>query len=393
MTSPPRVPLFDLAAQNRPLQQEIEAALRAVVESQEFVLGTQGTAFEAEFAEYCGTRFAVGCASGSDALLLALMALEIGPGDQVVCPSLTFFATASAIARLGATPVFADIDPRTYNLDPDHCAKVAAGCPRLRAILPVHLFGRVAELDPLLALASEREIPLIEDAAQSVGATDARGKMSGSIGRLGAFSLYPTKNLGAMGDAGMIITDDEALFERLLRLRGHGARERYYHHEIGINSRLDELQAAVLRIKLRHLDSWNAARQANAKRYDEAFEAAGAIRSGHGESLADATLPLGTPEPASHTSGHVYHHYCVRVSSDRRDALRKHLAVHGIGSETYYPLGLHQQECFRNLDPTHLPETEAATQQSLALPIHPGLTEAQIAHVTDTTIRYLARGI
>lgn len=389
MTSPLRVPLFDLAAQNQPLQAEILAAIHAVVESEEFVLGEQGKAFEAEFAAYCGSRFAVGCASGSDALLLALMALEIGPGDQVVCPSLTFFATASAVTRLGATPIFADVDARTYNLDPDHCAKVIAGCTRLRAILPVHLFGRLAELDALMARAVERGVPLVEDAAQSIGATDAKGRVSGSIGKLGCFSLYPTKNLGAMGDAGVIVTDDEALFEHLLHLRGHGARERYYHQEVGINSRLDELQAAVLRVKLRHLDAWNATRQTNAQRYDEAFEAEGAIAGGHGQELADAPLPLGTPLPTSHRAGHVYHHYCIRVPSRLRDGLKSHLANQGIGSETYYPLGLHQQECFRHLGQTHLPETESATQETLALPIHPGLTPPQQDHVTKTTTNYL----
>lgn len=393
MDSTRQVPLFDLAVHNEPLRLEIEAAMRAVVASQHFVLGQQGAAFEAEFAEYCGTRFAVGCASGSDALLLALMALDVGPGDQVVCPAFTFFATASAVSRLGATPVFADVDPRTYDLDPEQTRKTAARCKQLRAVLPVHLFGRVADTDALLAIADEHGVPLVEDAAQSIGATDESGRRSGAIGLAGCFSLYPTKNLGAMGDAGIIVTNDESLAERLLHLRGHGARERYFHREVGINSRLDELQAAVLRVKLRHLDAWNEQRRENARRYDEQLGAAGAVSGAKGAALEDATLPVGTPAPAPHTTGHVYHHYCIRVPAARRDGLKAHLRAHEIGTESYYPLGLHQQECFRELGHRagDLPETEAAAEEALVLPVHPGVTPEQTDRIVETVVAYLKR--
>lgn len=379
MSTPDAIPFLDLEAENGPLQQEIEAALRGVVESQLFVNGPEVEAFEQEFAHYCGARFAIGCASGSDSLLLALMALGIEAGDQVVCPSFTFFATASAVTRLGGTPVFADIDRRSFNLDPEQARKAAARCPQLRAVIPVDLFGEMADMSAFTALGAELGVPIVADTAQSVGASDPDGNRAGSLGTLACFSLYPTKNLGALGDAGVIVTSDPELASRLRLLREHGAQERYYHREIGINSRLDSLQAAVLRVKLRHLDRWNEKRRANAAHYGTCF--------------AQAATGLGVSTPEESGGGrHVYHQYAIRVPAEHRDGLRSALAEAGIGTQIYYPLGLHQQACFQHLGHVGPPltETEAAARESLCLPIHPGLTPALIERVVDTTAAYLS---
>ena len=380
MSSRETIPFLDLEAENKPLQPQIEAAMRRVIESRLFVLGPDVEAFEAEFARYCGRRFAVGCASGSDALLLALMALGIEPGDQVVCPSYTFFATASAISRLGATPVFADIDRSSFNLDPEQARKAAARCSRLRALLPVDLFGQMADTASFRRLGDELEVPLVADAAQSVGARDADGNRAGSVGSMACFSLYPTKNLGALGDGGVVVSDDPDLAERIRMLRGHGAREQYYHQEIGINSRLDSIQAAVLRVKLQHLDTWNEKRRSNAAHYTTCFAEAG------------KDLELSTPDVSPAGGHHVYHQYAIRVRGSLRDALHHFLAESGIGSQIYYPLGLHQQRCFADLPHAErdLPETESAASQTLCLPIHPGLTHAQIERVVETTAGFLS---
>lgn len=385
------IPLLDLEAENRPLRPEIDAALARVVDSGHFVLGPDVEAFEEELARYCGTRFAVGCASGSDAVLLALMALDLKPGDQVVCPSYTFFATASAITRLGGTPVFVDIDPHSYNLDAEQARKAAARCSQLRAILPVDLFGQIADMTALLSLGDELGVPIVCDAAQSVGARDAEGRRAGSLGELSSLSLYPTKNLGAFGDAGVVLTDNSELAERLRLLRVHGAQELYFHHEVGINSRLDSLQAAVLRVKLPHLDAWNDARRANAASYDAHFAAAGAGNGIHGEALEGIELPLSTPALTPSGGRPVYHQYAVRVPARLRDGLQRELSEHGIGTRIYYPLGLHQQECFAYLgyNEGDLPETEAAARESLCLPVHPSVTEGQIERVVETTRRFL----
>jgi dTDP-4-amino-4,6-dideoxygalactose transaminase len=385
------IPLFDLGRQNEPLREEIDRALGRVVDSQHFLLGAETRAFEQELASYCGTRFAVGCASGSDALLLALMAAEVGSGDQVLCPAYTFFATASAVTRLGATPVFADILPGSYNLDPEQARKVAARCSRLRALLPVHLFGQLCDTDSLLELAEELDVPLIEDAAQSIGARDARGRRAGAVGQVGCFSLYPTKNLGALGDAGAIVTDDPGQADRIQALRIHGARERYYHPEVGLCARLDALQAAVLRVKLPHLDGWNRSRRRNAARYDEHFQVSGATTGTSGQALEASALPLATPAVSPSAGEHVYHHYTIRVPARLRDALREHLSANRIGTEIYYPLGLHQQECFRALGYREgdLPETEAAARETLVLPVHPGLDGSQIDRVAEVVVEFL----
>lgn len=359
------VPLLDMRRQYEPLQAELEAAAIAVLRSGQYVLGPAVTDLERGIAEYCGAKHAVGCASGSDALLLALMAAGIGPGDEVIVPSFTFFATASAVWRLGAKAVLADIDPGSFNIDP---AEVAARItPATRAIIPVHLFGQCADIAGIRAAcqasdATNGKVWIIEDACQAIGA-ERHGGRAGSLADMGCLSFYPTKNLGGMGDGGMLTANDDALAEKLRLLRGHGMQPRYYHQVVGINSRLDSLQAALLSVKLPHLERWSNARERNAERYTELFVNAG----------LDEVLVL--PLPA--TEGrHVWNQYVVRIHDGQRDALRTHLAERKIGSEIYYPLCLHQQVCFESLGygPGSLPQSELAAAEVLALPIYPELT-------------------
>jgi len=390
MSSPPRVPALDLRAQYATIRNEVRAAVDRVFEKQAFILGEEVESLERELAAFCEARFAIACGSGSDALLLALMALEIGPGDEVICPAFTFFATAGAVSRLGARPVFVDIDPASYNLDPAATRAAAARCTRLRAILPVHLYGGAADQDALLALAEEHGVPLVEDAAQAIGARDASGRRIGGRSRVACFSFYPTKNLGGAGEGGFLSTDDADLAERLRRLRVHGSSRRYVHEELGMNSRLDALQAAVLRVKLRHLDAWNAARCRHAAAYDEAFARAGARPSTL--PLAAGGLPLRTPAPVAVPALHVYHQYVIRVPAALRDPLRDHLAARGIGSDVYYPLGLHLQQCFASLGHREgdLPETERAAREVVALPIYPELSDAQREYVVTSVLDFVA---
>jgi dTDP-4-amino-4,6-dideoxygalactose transaminase len=361
--------LLDLARQHGPLREEVAAALMQVYDSGQFVLGPQVTLLEKNVAAYCQAKHAVGCASGSDALLLALMALNVGPGDEVIVPSFTFFATASAVTRLGARPIFADLDPETFNIDPMAVARLANS--HTRAIIPVHLFGQCADMEALTGIAAFQNIALVEDAAQAIGA-EFDGRRAGSMGSIGCLSFYPTKNLGGAGDGGMLTTNRDELADRLQLLRGHGMRPRYYHHEVGINSRLDSFQAAVLNVKMPLLDGWCELRQANAVRYNELFR----------EAKLDhiVGLPLSNPR-----CRHVWNQYVVRVPDGRRDALRQHLSEAKIGSEIYYPLGLHQQECFKHLGygPGDLPETERAAGEVLALPIFPELTAAEQKTTVD----------
>ena len=390
MTAPQTVGLLDLPRQNAEIRDEIDAALRRVVDSQSFVLGPEVEAFEREFASYCRSRFAVGCASGSDALLLALTALGVSPGDEVICPAYTFFSTAGSIARLGARPVFADIEPGSFNLDPEAARRAALRCKRLVAILPVDLFGQLADMQPLLALGEEHGARVIEDAAQAVGAEDAVGRRAGSAASVGCFSLYPSKNLGAFGDAGIVTTDEPELADRMRMLRVHGASKPYFHEVVGFNSRLDALQAAVLRVKLRHLDRWTDARRANAAYYDSCFASAGA--SAEPDALGAAALPLQLPRPTTDHARHVYHQYVIRVPAERREALRRELAEHQIATAIYYPLGLHQQTCFAPLGhaPGDLPETEAAARENLALPVHPQLGRSQLDRVVERVVSFLS---
>jgi dTDP-4-amino-4,6-dideoxygalactose transaminase len=385
MTSPNRqagsnaedqgVPLLELGRQHAELKEQIAAALTRVWESGWFVLGPEVEQLERNIAAYCQAKHAIGCASGSDALLLSLMACDVGPGDEVILPSFTFFATASAVTRLGAKPVFADIEPETFNVAPSAVQRLLG--PATKAIVPVHLFGQCAQMDAICGLAGDAGVPVIEDAAQAIGA-ELAGRRAGSMGQMGCLSFYPTKNLGGAGDGGMLTTNCDELAERLRLLRVHGMRPRYYHGVVGINSRLDAFQAAVLNVKLPQLDRWTEMRQANAQRYTEMFTSAGLDRL------------LGLP-PVAAQRRHVWNQYVVRVPGRRRDELRQFLAEARIGSEIYYPVGLHQQECFGYLGcaPADLPETLRATEEVLALPIFPELTAGQQQRVVDRIAAFL----
>ena len=369
------VPLLDLKGQYRALKAELDEAVGRVVESQYFILGPEVAALEQEIAAYSGATHGIGMSSGTDALLAALMALEVGPGDEVVTSTFTFFATAGVIARLGARPVFVDIDPATFNLDP--AAAAAALGPRTRALIPVHLYGRMADMDALMAAAESRAVPVIEDAAQAIGASDAQGRRAGSIGQQGCFSFFPSKNLGGFGDGGMIVTSDTRVTERLRRLRMHGMEPKYYHAEVGGNFRLDALQAAVLRVKLPHLDGWSAARRRNADRYRELF------------AEVAPQAPVVLPGDAA---GHIYNQFVIRA--ERRDALQAFLKEQGIGTEIYYPVPLHLQECFADLGyrAGDLPHAEAAALEVLALPIYPELSDAQLVRVVDAIAEFYRGG-
>jgi dTDP-4-amino-4,6-dideoxygalactose transaminase len=378
--APENVPLLDINRDNRPRRAEFVEALTRVLDSGRFLFGPDVVEFEGEVASSSQVENAVSCASGSDALLLSLMALDIGPGDEVVVPSFTFFASVSCITRLGATPVFVDIRPDTFNIDPEKIE--AAITANTKAIIPVHLFGQCAEIDRICQLAGNHDIAVIEDAAQSIGAA-YHSRPAGSWGLTGCFSFYPTKNLGGMGDGGMMTTGNAATADRLRLLAGHGMRPRYYHQVLGINSRLDTFQAAVLRIKLRHLPEAIESRGAIAARYDRLLGEAGLV----GE---DQLILPGRDENASH----VWNQYAIRVRGDRRDALRAHLAEHGVGTEIYYPVPMHLQQCFADLDVdrTTLVETERASQEVLNLPIFPSLTEAEQHRVVDVIAAYYAAG-
>jgi dTDP-4-amino-4,6-dideoxygalactose transaminase len=354
------VPLLDFSRQHDPLFDEIIESLTKVCRSNWYVLGPEVTRLEKSVAEYCQAEHAVGCASGSDSLLLALMALDVGPGDEVIVPSFTFFATASVVTRLGATPVFADIEPKTFNIDPaDVRAKLTDST---KAIIPVHLFGQCADMDELCQIAEEAGVSLVEDMAQSIGAK-YENRLAGGIGTIGCISFYPTKNLGGAGDGGMLTTNDEKLAQRLSNLRGHGMNPRYYHSEIGINSRLDAFQAAFLNVKFPHLDEYADARAANADRYFELFSQANLEQF--------VQLPVTAPNRR-----HVWNQYVVRIADGKRDELRAFLQEKKVGAEIYYPLGLHDQECFKYLGygKGDLPETDRAAEEVLALPIYPELT-------------------
>lgn len=381
------VPLIDLDAQHASMREELMAAIARVVVSGRFILGPEVRALEDEIARYVGTKYAIGCASGSDALLLALMALDIGPGDEVITTPYTFFATASAIVRLGARPVFVDIDPVTYNIDPRAIA--AAVTPRTRAVIPVHLFGQCADMHAIREVCAPQSIPIIEDAAQAIGAEDG-GRRAGSMSTIGCFSFYPTKNLGAMGDGGLLVTDDDALAKRLRVLRAHGAEDKYRHRWVGINSRLDELQAAILRVKLKRLDDWSEARRRNAARYARLFAEAELLEAG--APSRGSRLAIALPQEREGVR-HVFNQYVVRLFGGRRDAVRTHLEERGVTTEVYYPVPLHLQECFASLGYREgdFPEAERAARESLALPIYAELTEDQQRYVVRAMRHALAR--
>jgi dTDP-4-amino-4,6-dideoxygalactose transaminase len=357
-----QVPIFDLNRANSEVRDEILEAFANVYDSGRFLYGPQVGQLETTVASICNTQHAVACASGSDALLLSLMVLDIQPGDEVIVPSFTFFATASAVARLGAKIIFADIEPNTYNVSPKSVMEKLTS--RTRAIIPVHLFGQSADMNQISRIAADREITLIEDAAQAIGAA-YHGRPVCSWGQMGCISFYPTKNLGGFGDGGMIAVNSDTLADRLRLLAGHGMRPRYYHKEIGINSRLDTLQAAGLLVKIHHLNEYNQSRRQIAARYSQMLSETNLVGLG--------AIELPYQDPAAH---HVWNQYSLRVSGGQRDALRQYLTERNVGSEIYYPIPLHEQECFRNLgyQPEDLPETHRASLEIMHLPIYPGLT-------------------
>ena len=368
-----KVPLIDLRGQHQFLRPQLLEAVERVIDSQQFVLGSEVEALEEEIADYCTAEFAIGCASGSDALLLALMSLDLKAGDEVITTPFTFFATGASITRLGAHPRFVDIDPRTYNIDP---AQVEAAInPKTRAILPVHLYGQCADMDRLLEISKRHGLPIVEDAAQAIGAED-RGRRAGSMGQLGCFSFYPTKNLGGAGDGGMLVTDEPALAQRLRRLRVHGGKTEYHHDEVGINSRLDALQAAILRVKFKHLDEWSEARREKAAFYTELLEETG------------LNVEF-TPPFVRSSVRHIFHQYVIRAPQQSDDVIN-HLSLHGVGSKVYYPVPLHLQECFAYLGYRNgqFPEAERAAKQTLALPCFPEITEEQQRYVVDVLARF-----
>ena len=365
------VPFISLIAQHQTLAHEVTAAVGRVLAEQKFILGDEVSQLEAEIAKYCDSRSAIGCASGTDALILALMALGVGPGDEVITSPFTFFATASSICRLGAKPVFVDIDPETFNVNPE--AVEAAITPRTKAIMPVHLFGLCADMERLWRIAVSHGVSIVEDACQAIGA-EYRGRRAGVLGTIGCFSFFPTKNLGGAGDGGMLTTDDADLCKQLRCLRVHGDTGNYHHTEIGLNSRLDALQAAILRIKLKHLDQWTEARRRNAQSYRELFAA---------YSLNDEiALPV---EPREYK--HVYNQFTVRIPGGRRDGVQQRLRANHVGAMVYYPIPLHVQPCFEHLGHRigEFPEAEAASREVLSLPVYPEMP----AHHAELVVRQL----
>lgn len=380
-----KVPLLDLKAQYASLREEINGAVIKVLEGQHCILGPKVKEFELAIARYTGCTHAVGVSSGTDALLASLMAEGIGPQDEVITTPYTFFATAGSIARLGARPVFVDINPITFNLDPRQIKTNIT--PRTRAIIPVHLFGQMADMDTIMEIADQHGLIVIEDAAQALGAQH-NGRRAGSIGHYGCFSFFPSKNLGAAGDAGMIVTNDAEKAEKLTQLRAHGSKPKYYHKIVGGNFRLDELQAAILLVKLSHLDAWTAARQRNAEQYARLFEKFG-LKTGHGAFGQNRfAAPNGTPlsgadllPPVVATDRHVFNQYVIRIAE--RDQVKGVLAEMGVNTEIYYPVPMHLQECFADLGHRtgEFPESERAAAETLALPISPELTEEQAEYV------------
>ena len=367
------VPMLDLKAQHQAIKSEVEAAIIEVLESQAFILGPKVKECEAAIARYCSCSHAVGVSSGTDALLIALMAEGIGAGDEVITTPYTFFATAGSISRTGATPVFVDIDPITYNINPGLIEEKIT--PKTKAIIPVHLYGQTAEMDPIMAVARKHGLVVIEDAAQAIG-SEYNGRRAGSIGDYGCFSFFPSKNLGCAGDGGMVTTNDPARAEKLIVMRAHGSKPKYYHRVIGGNFRFDSIQAAVVNVKLPRLDSWTAGRQANARRYEKLFAQAG---------LA-ATVSL----PVIVHSRHIFNQYVIRAP--RRDELMEHLQKNNIGCAIYYPVPLHLQECFAHLGyhEGDLPESEKAARETVAIPVYPELTDEQAAYVVRCIADFLS---
>jgi dTDP-4-amino-4,6-dideoxygalactose transaminase len=392
------VPLLDLKAQYEKIKHEIEPVLLRVADSQYFILGPDVTALEENIAAYVGAKHAIGVSSGTDALLLAMMALEIGAGDGVIVPTFSFFATAGAVSRLGATPIFVDIDPATYNIAPAAIAEAYEkykSTVTIKAIIPVHLFGQSADMDPIMDFASAHNLYVIEDAAQAIGTQYKDGRRVGSIGTVGCFSFFPSKNLGAFGDGGVITTNDSDLAKRIELLRMHGAEKRYYHEMIGGNFRIDALQAAVLNVKLPHLNAWHEGRRRNAALYNRLFTEAGVVGEGK------VHLPKSVYEEENSEKGkdaitikdvyypHIYNQYCIRVNN--RDALMEHLAAKGIGCAVYYPVPFHRQKCFAGLPSCadNFPVSDQVCESIIALPVYPELAEEMIREVVANVVTFL----
>ncbi len=369
-----KVPLLDLKAQYAAVKADVDAAIEEVMASQHFILGPTVEQCEKAIAQYSACRHAIGVSSGSDALLACLMAENIGAGDEVITTPYTFFATAGAIARVGATPVFVDIDPASYNIDVSRISQKVT--KRTRAIIPVHLYGQMVDMDAVMQIADAHGLIVIEDAAQAIGAED-KGRRAGSIGHYGCFSFFPSKNLGAAGDGGMIVTNDDDRADKLKVLRAHGSKPKYYHKIIGGNFRLDALQAAIVSAKLKYLDLWTQGRQRNAGRYDKLF--------------ADAALPVVTPKVVA--SRHIYNQYVIRIS--QRDQLQANLQQCGVGTEVYYPIPMHLQECFSYLGhgTGAFPESERAAKETLALPVYPEVTEEQQRYVVKCIQEFLVTAL
>jgi dTDP-4-amino-4,6-dideoxygalactose transaminase len=403
---PQPVPLLDLKAQYATLRDELREALDRVAESQHFILGPEVEALEAEVAAYSQCEFGIGVSSGSDALLVTLMAINLKPGDEVITTPYTFFATAGAVSRLGAKPVFVDIDPLTYNIDP--AAIEAAVTERTRAIIPVHLYGQMTEMDPIMEIASRHNLYVIEDAAQAIG-SEEKGRRAGSIGHFGCFSFFPSKNLGGFGDGGMVTANDPQLADMVKLLRNHGYRPKYYNKVVGGNFRLDAIQAAVLRVKLKYLDQWTEARQRNAARYRDLFAEAELVINPESLSSTSASGSRvrtgdgdGQTSPLSEAAGvvlpteaadrrHIYNQFVIR--SGQRDQLMNHLKERKIGTEIYYPVPMHLQECFADLghQAGEFPASECAANETLALPIYPELTEEMMSTVVEAIADFYAR--
>ena len=377
-----KVPLLDLGAQHDPIRKDILAAIECVVEKNSYILGEEVKVLEERIAAYCQTRFGIGVSSGTDALLVSLMALGIGAGDEVITTPLSFFATAGCITRLGARPVFVDVDPVTLNLDPEKITSVLT--EKTRAIVPVHLYGQSADMAPILSIAKAHDLAVVEDAAQAIGAEYVDGCRAGSMGSLGCLSFFPSKNLGAFGDGGMVVTNDEALADRVRLLRTQGGRPKYYHKAVGGNFRLDTLQASVLNVKLPYLDRWTSMRQQNAIRYEQLFA----------ESGLQEKVNLRTPQAIYRDSNvkhyHIYNQFILRVSN--RDELRNYLKENNIGSEIYYPVPLHLQDCYQSLGYRQgdLPEVEQACNENLGIPIYPELQQDQQEFVVKTIQKFYA---
>jgi dTDP-4-amino-4,6-dideoxygalactose transaminase len=370
------VPLLDLKSQYLAIKEEIDAAIARVVDGQHFINGPEVGGLEADVCKYSNVAHCIAVSSGTDALLVALMALNVGPGDEVITTPFTFFATVGAIVRVGATPVFVDIDPATFNIDPNAIA--AKITPRTKAIIPVHLYGQCAEMDPILVVARKHNIAVVEDAAQAIG-SEYKGRRAGSMGTVGCFSFFPSKNLGAFGDGGAVVTNDAGLASKIRLLRTHGAQPKYFHKIVGGNFRLDTIQAAILQVKLKYLDGWTARRQMNAAFYDNAFAKRGLKGSA-------------VQTPAQVQSRHIFNQYVIRVGD--RDALMNALKQQQVGTEIYYPLSMHQQECFANLGykTGDFPQSEKAAQCTLALPIYPELTTAHLQRVVECVVAHYQAG-